>query len=530
MRIYFASMLVTVVSSFLLGSFVLYKNPKSRVNQMWFLTSLSVCTWSFFIALIISASSETKALAYGKLLNFAASMIPVFFMHFCIAISHLSGRKNPILKYGYFSSGFILISTFTDQFCGVQPFLAFNYFVYPKIFFHYFTLHFFFFAIYAEFLLVRYLSKCVDHEKDQIKYIIFATTCGYIGGCNTFLTAYGFPIQPFLAHFVWLYAAIISYAIVKHRVMNIEIILRKGLVYSFLIGIITSSYFALVYLMGMNVQKALPSNSLPSALFTFTIIALCFKPLERKTQELADRFIFRKSPATLDRENTRLLAEVQNQDRMKAVATLAAGMAHEIKNPLTAIKTFTEHLPKNADNKEFVDKYTKLVSSEVGKIDGIVRQVLEFSKPDPLRLERLDVRDVLNQTLDLLGGEFVNYRIQVDRQLGTVPLLVNGDHKQLKQAFLNLLLNSIQAMPNGGKVSVSGAQMNGQGVQISISDTGCGISGKDLPHIFDPFYTTKKSGTGLGLSIVHGIIKGHGGKIEVDTDINSGTVFRVNFQ
>ena len=223
----------------------------------------------------------------------------------------------------------------------------------------------------------------------------------------------------------------------------------------------------------------------------------------------------------------RLREELQKTEKLKAVATLAAGMAHEIKNPLTSIKTFTEYLPKKHNDPVFVEKFNAVVGNEVDRINNIVKQLLEFSRPSELKLKKTDINSLLDETLSLLNNDLLKYNIKAKKDYSDINI-VNADPSQIRQVFLNLLLNAIDSMKTGGTIHVATGQKDANEVFVSISDTGHGIPREDIGRIFDPFFTRKDEGTGLGLSVVHGIIKKHRGTIAVKSVPEKGTSFVVS--
>ena len=204
-----------------------------------------------------------------------------------------------------------------------------------------------------------------------------------------------------------------------------------------------------------------------------------------------------------------------------AVATLAAGMAHEIKNPLTSIKTFAEYLPEKYDDPNFRNNFQRIVVEEVDRVNSIVKQLLDFSKPQELILEKKSVKEIIDETLMLMNSDFLNNGINLIKDYQDQGYIL-VDRKLLKQAFLNVFLNNIQAMPNGGMLKVQVRKEN-EYIKITLSDTGCGISNENLKQIFNPFFTTKESGTGLGLSIVKSIIEQHKGIITYTSELGKGT-------
>jgi two-component system sensor histidine kinase HydH len=234
---------------------------------------------------------------------------------------------------------------------------------------------------------------------------------------------------------------------------------------------------------------------------------------------------FGGSQERLAEENQRLRQELIRSERMKAVALLASGLAHEIKNPLAAIKTFTEYLPDRHTDQEFVKRFEWIVSQELSKIQGIVENLLTFAKPQPLQARPVALAEVIQYTVGLLQSDCVKRGVQVEVRAEPEATVI-GDSTQLRQALLNLCLNSVDAMPRGGRLTID-ANRNCRSVELTVEDTGCGIPADQLPHIFEPFFSTKDSGTGLGLSVVHGIITQHRGTIRAESQPGQGTRMRV---
>ncbi|MGB3242194.1 MAG: ATP-binding protein, partial [Candidatus Omnitrophota bacterium] len=297
-----------------------------------------------------------------------------------------------------------------------------------------------------------------------------------------------------------------------------------GLIYSALISLITVSYIIIALLVETLFRGIIGYKSLPITIFTITLLVIFFQPLKNRIQKIIDKYFFHGTIDQIDEENIKLREELQKSEKLKAVATLAAGLAHEIKNPLTSIKTFTEYLSEKKNDPEFFNKFQKIVGGEVGKINDIVQQLLEFSKPKDLQLKEVSINNLLEETLILLSNDFLKNNIKVERSLATTPS-IKVDSSQMKQVFVNILLNAIDSMKNGGTIKVE--TRSDKNISIAIKDTGKGIDKEDLKRIFDPFFSKKDNGTGLGLSVVHGIIEKHGGKINVESIPNIGTSFKI---
>ena len=282
-----------------------------------------------------------------------------------------------------------------------------------------------------------------------------------------------------------------------------------------------STYLVMVLVTEKWFQGFLGYRSLVATAVVAFLIAVFFNPLRNWIQALVDRALFRGTTAELAEQREQLLTELRKSDQMKSVATLAAGLAHEIKNPLAAIKTFTEYLPQMHQDPEFMRKFERIVGQELDKINATVQNLLTFAKPEALKCSPVLLQEVVQETAALLNGVCLKRQVKLEAE-APAELQVMGDRTKLKQALLNLCLNSLDAMERGGELRISACQQNGHAV-LTVADTGCGISKEHLSRIFDPFFTTKPTGTGLGLSVVQGIVKDHGGRMEVESGVGRGT-------
>ena len=215
------------------------------------------------------------------------------------------------------------------------------------------------------------------------------------------------------------------------------------------------------------------------------------------------------------------------QERMASASLFATGMAHEVKNPLSAIKTFAQYLPERYNDKQFREKFFRIVQSEIDRINEIVRELSDFAKPAPLHLQPVRLAEVVEETLALLSSQAMKYGVDVRSSFGENGAVIQADPQQLKQVVLNLLLNSFEATTKGGLVEVT-TRPGADGIILRIKDNGCGIPAEQLQHIWDPFFTTKERGMGLGMAIVKGIIERHGGIIRLFSVPARGTTVEIS--
>ncbi|MCM8815026.1 MAG: ATP-binding protein, partial [Candidatus Omnitrophica bacterium] len=218
-----------------------------------------------------------------------------------------------------------------------------------------------------------------------------------------------------------------------------------------------------------------------------------------------------------------LQKQIERNERLASLGILAAGIAHEIKNPLVALKTFSQLLPEKFNDEEFRLNYTKIVIPEIERINKLVEQLLAFAKPGPPKMEKIDLVSIVRSIMILVSAQekFKSIDITMTADADAIDIIV--DPEKIKQALLNILLNSAEAMENGfGKISIS-IKKNTDSVVIEVCDNGRGIQPEYLDKIFDPLFTTKADGTGLGLTIVNEIISQHNGKIHVESKFGEWT-------
>ena len=690
---YVIANIITAICNLSLAFFVYFKDKKNSVNINYFLLNTSVALWAFGFAMAITASDKTMGLFWIRFLNVGAILIPLFFLHFIFSLLKIYRQKKALVISTYIISFFFLILNFTPLFTqDVVPKMIFKSWAVPGPLYPLFIIMFFSYIAYASYTLFKGLQHSSAAEKNQLRYVAAASIIGFVGGSTTFFPVLNINIYPFGTLFVSLNALIISYSIVKHRLMDIEFVIRKGVIYAyasllllipiflltvgaqlytfqqmnfafscfvFLCMIIAAYLFPKVRLQAetnveqyffkdkydykktiSDLSKAMVSildiNELCRKIISTTTEALkvekasvfifneekdafllCdarglegytiansyrkddqfFKLLERRreitireeleryqhnpdmqniyqmmtrlgaetcipliakqrligiinlgmkgnkkmyTHEDLELLTTLANSATIGIENAQLYENMKNTkkimlraDRLASLGTLAAGLAHEIRNPLVAIKTFTQLLPERFDDEEFRNYFSTVAAGEIDRISTLVTELLEFSRPSGPFFQQENLNDILDKMITLIKTEAKQKELTIEATLADDLPTVTVDKEQMKQVFINILLNAIQATPEKGTILVATRKIvksnGGPGfVQVEISDTGIGIPEEELDKIFTPFFTTRAKGSGLGLAISHQIIQEHEGTIDVKSVDKKGTTFIIN--
>ena len=252
---------------------------------------------------------------------------------------------------------------------------------------------------------------------------------------------------------------------------------------------------------------------------------------------LINQATFAIEHASLYEQQTERLKKMYRTDRLATLGELAAGAAHEIRNPLTAIRSTIQYLSKDFSADPVKSEMVTELISEVERINKIVQGLLSFARPSDLNTSDINIEQLINQTLLLVTNTLRKQNVEVEFQYFTDNTTIQGDAEQLKQVFLNIILNAVEAMgknpPERSRTLIisieKGTPINTHSryLIISFEDSGKGIEQKNIENVFNPFFTTKEEGTGLGLAICYGIINRHEGEIEVKSVPDKGTCINI---
>ena len=220
--------------------------------------------------------------------------------------------------------------------------------------------------------------------------------------------------------------------------------------------------------------------------------------------------------------------EVVRSRHLNAIGSLAAGVAHEIRNPLSSIKGFAVYFKQRLSGNKEDEETADIMIAETERLNRVISQLIEFARPLTLKREPTNLTDLVRHVIRLVEGEAKKNAVEIDVKAGEVLPEADIDPDKIKQVLLNIFLNALAAMPTGGRLSIELAAQK-DWMDVTVSDTGSGIKEEDLPRIYDPYFTSKPAGTGLGLAVVQKIMDAHGGLVQMESQAGSGTKVTLRF-
>ena len=325
--------------------------------------------------------------------------------------------------------------------------------------------------------------------------------------------------------------SVFGIAIMYQKLIPVKQLISDSMAYFLATSIIVVLYGAAIVIGEYGLRNYFHHMGLLAVMTV--VLAMIFAPLRNRLQLIVDRW-FGKDPArfeqALKEANANTVMAQRQADRagrLAALGTVAAGLAHELKNPLSALLSMTRLLKTHIDDPDFRREFLDIVPRQVERMNDLIKSLLDFSRPKPPCLSSVNLHAVAQEMLLLTSSRMKKQHIETDLRVPDT-LTIQADETLIAQVVLNLVLNALDAMPEGGTLTIAGAQ-EPESVIFRIEDTGIGIDKDALERIFDPFYTTKHDGTGLGLATTWRILKEHNATVTVESELGKGTTFRLVF-
>ncbi len=688
---------ITSVLILMIGTFVIFQDYRSKVNQVFSLFAFASVHWLFAYSMMYASTDPVTALYWARIGFAGILLIPIFAFNFVVYF--LNRRVNkylfPILYIIAVPS--IIIGGTDLVYKGMRTYFWGYYPTAGKLYIFYVIAFFSLFVSGAILLLQEYLIAAKNNQylrSQQIKYMLIAFGGGTLGVID-YIIKYQVPIYPFGYLCGLFFISVLAYAMVTYRLMDIQVILRKGAVYSVVTAVMSVLYYLIIYTSEAIFAHASNTNKLFFTIPAIFLLAALFAPIKDLLQTFIDRTFFRskyeaeqivsrfsqglkkfttpeefaryitrtargtfklkwaacfiynedkdeyiclesrgegdiKTGAAILRSNSMiiemmgkeeiiyteelrfklnnkesrdrkgietLLNDMEKMDiflcvpsvsenkknkllgflaagekinkrhfsgeeietletlanqtaigiensllykqqintvekslkleKLASLGSATAGVAHEAKNALAYIRSFSQLIPIKADSREFMDKAAIAFPAEVQRIKLIMQGILDFSSPTVLKVEEVNIKELVQETIVLVRDSAKGKNVEIS-DITDANNLIMADRNSLKQVLLNMFMNSIDAIQKGGSLTIESKNANNK-IVLSVADTGSGMSQEVIDKIFDPFFTTKEHGTGLGLAIVKRLIEENQGTLKVLSKVGEGTMFVMEF-
>ncbi len=510
------------------GLFIFFNRPRTPVKILWTLYCFGASLWGFGIFRIFTTMDHDVALFWGRIINLNAIFIALLFFHFVVLLTNTFQKYKKILivYYVIFTVYFLVAAIFFNYFIN-DVFPKLNLQFYPNAGPIYYFFPFIFFYTYIHGFVILYDAFKISSviRRNQYKYFAISSFIGIVGASSTLFPVFNIPIFPFGVITVPFYMVSVIYIVIKHHLMDVRFVIRKGLIYTLLATLITFFYLASIFIVERMFHNVLGYQSGMGSISIIILIGILFVPFKDYVQSFVDKYFFKASYMQIVEQNDLLKQQVVRAERYQTMSALSRRIIDELRSPLTSLVGYGYHLPKKMNDPEFLKKFITVYDKELQRIQGFIQQLSDFSELKPLDLKPVNMSNLVSQLLEYLSHHLQGKNIKISKYYKEdEEILVHADAEQIKRALYIFLSNSVKCTPSNGQVWV-GIENTMNDVEISIKDTGEGLSQEDLSQIFDPFFSVSKASddTNVSLAQAQNIISHHGGKVIVDSQLNVGT-------
>ena len=509
MNIFAISGFINGISAFVFGLIVYLANPKQLSNKTFGLMTLALGIWSFSYGFWQLSGERESALLWVRILSIGSTFIPIFFLHWIFATFDLIKKRGLVLVFGYLITLIFLSFSLTPLYIkDVIPVSFFLWWPIPGIVYSFYLIFGYFGLIgYGVYELIKIYRNVSGHAREQVKYILLAVVIGFGGGATNFFLWYGIHLAPYGNFLVFLYPFILTYAILKHRLMDIRVILTElmvALIASvFLIeAIFSKTSFEILYKISLFVIFCF---------FGYLLIKSVFQEIERR-KELED----------ITNKLKKAYRELEKLDKAKSEFVSIA--SHQLRTPLTAIKGYISMMQEKiyGNPPPKMKKPLENIQASNERLIRLVNDLLNISRIEAGRIklekEKVQIEDMISSVIEELKGvsEEKDIYLKFEKPQKALPKALI-DRNKMRQVIMNLIDNAIRYTNKGG--IAAGIKNSKSKIQIIIKDTGEGMTKEEVNHLFESFSRGKAGtrlwteGAGLGLYVAKKFVDMHNGKI-----------------
>lgn len=497
---------------------------RSQTHRVWALFNLVVALWGFGNFLAAISPTPGPAMLNWRLCYIPGTYISVVFYHLICSWCEIKRPKFKLFAktFGVVFMPLLFTSWFIDS---DSYYLAFGSIWYNKAALG-FSVWFGFWAVIVFFSFLELWWYCWTVKglrRTQSLILFWGMALGFMGGSSSIIPCYGLRVYPAFHFSICIYSGIMTYAIFRHQMLDIRLVIKKGIMYSILITSIMVFYLTSVRALEQIFQNLLGYKSFAGSVSITLVIAIIFNPLKNRIQGFVDRTFFRGTTAEIAAQNERLRDQVTQSERYQTLAGFTKDIIDAIQKPIGVLMASDRQLEERGGELGFIKDYAVQEREQIEKIDSLLEHLTSYSHPAEGISQRINMVKLINETLGMLRPQLNEKEILVRTDFQSPEdVQLNVDPSQLRQALFNIFMNAIEAMGSGGKIFIK-TEKTETHLRIMVKDTGEGIAKEDMARIFDPFFSKKQGHAGLGLSAARGIIESCRGKILVKSDVGFGT-------
>lgn len=492
--------------------------------KVWSALCVFVAIWFGGRLLMHRSCNEQEAWIAQEILYFGAIYLNVIYFHFCTALLNKTNYRRILLAGYALATVLFVVNLVSRLFISEVRMMPHGHYYEQMGPLYYFHLLLYLTLPGAGMLLLIKDWRVVDAQRrNQLSYMIAASVIGFVCGFSTLIPVMVPSLQPIGGPLVSIYVFIIAYAVYRHQLMDISVVVRRTLVYSISVSVLGAIYLALMYIGARTLESMMGLSPLVSSFVGIVVVVTVFQPLKNRVQQVIDRAFFKERVQSLP-----------NEIRDEILSLYSGQLTHELKSPLAHILMPSELAMRDLQDVEDGKTSFKAAFPKVReKLQYVIDQVLEanrrFEAIRELTSERGSIElilaaDIVRSAISETGSLKNAPRVHLGE--GSQSYWIEGHRKQLELVFINLFKNAGEAKATEVAVHL---KITGSQLTISVQDNGEGIPAENLARIFDPNFTTKgKSGTGIGLYLSRVVVERHGGKISARSRPARGTLFEIS--
>lgn len=501
--------------------FVLLSEPRTFLKYLWALISFIAGVVGIHLFFLFNAADASEAYVHSLTINTVVIFVPIFFFHFALLLTNRLDhfRAHLIVYYVITFVYSAVVLCYPTQFIpNVGPVLDIPFYCRSGPLFYVLPFLFVVLMGHGLYLVFRSYRAAMAVRRNQLKYFFLGCFLGLIGAISAFLPAMNVAVYPWGIYVIPLSLTLVAYAIIKHQLMDIQIILRKSLIYTAVISLVMLVFFLFTFLAQRIFREKLGVTSDMESVIVIACVTMVIIPIYQMVQRLIDKMFYRGSFSQIVQENKRLHEEMLAIERYRTFTEISRSLIREFKEPIAELRAYANGNGVLLDN--------------IRLIEETVHHLEDYSREVPAKYAAVNVIGALDQVVSSVQHDANNQKVAFFKYYQSDDVVkIMGDEDQLKRAFGYIFDHCQQVLSHEqerGDIFVT-IEYDRSHVSFSIRHSGRGLRPEEIERLFSPFFKTRFFSCGLCLILTQSIVVQHGGKIWVESEEDSGTEFLIEF-